>query len=378
MPEQRTSIQRNSSIELLKLIAMLTIVLSHVAQTVGSANTQIPFDANISSMDPTIIILQLLRYFGSIGNNLFFICSAWFLVDKEKIKAEKIASLWGNTWTISALLLIGFFIAGISVSYKSALTHLFPTLLRNNWYITCYLLFYPITPALNSLIKGMTKRKFLSVNLVLTFLYVVIPLVKTDLLYNSNLVRFIVIYFLVAYCKLYLMNTISKPKVNWIMLLVGIIGIVAIQLSIDFFGSHIPVVGRLIGSHAIHFNNNSSPFVLLVAFSLFNIFRLNSWFSKCINDLASVTVFVYLLHENNLVRTHLRPFVIETLACRFGYQNIVVIIISFAIILYLACLLLGVLYKASISVLVDKLCYKLQSVISKYHDKIVSKIEKLG
>lgn len=374
MADQKIKHQRNSSIELIKIIAMFTIVLSHVAQTVGSAKSQIPFDANYASMDYQIIVLQLLRYFGSIGNNLFFICSAWFLIGKKEINKNRIVSLWGNTWTISILLLICFLIAGVSISNKSILTHLFPTILRNNWYITCYLLFYPITPALNKVIDGMTKRQLLSVNLVLIFLYVVIPLVKTDLLYNSNLVRFIVIYFTVAYCRLYMINTINKAKFNWCLLFIGILGVVSVQLLIDFLGTRFAVVGRLIGAHAIHFNNNSSPFVLLVAFSLFNLFRLRTWYSKTINYIASITVFIYLLHENALVRTYLRPSIIESMATQFGYQNIIPIVLAFSIMLFFGCLIIALLYKISISKIVDKVCDRIQKGLSFIHGRIVDKI----
>lgn len=75
---------RESGIELLKIFAMFIIVIAHMVQTLTTPDPQLSYqgyvmDISRATTDVQTIILLILRHFGVFGNEIFFICSAWFL-----------------------------------------------------------------------------------------------------------------------------------------------------------------------------------------------------------------------------------------------------------------------------------------------------------
>lgn len=89
---------RDSGIELLKIFAIFVIVINHTVQSLTNEAYNIPnngFVIDISRATTNIqcILLQIFRHFGVLGNSVFFICSAWFLL-KSKIGIRKNGFLW--------------------------------------------------------------------------------------------------------------------------------------------------------------------------------------------------------------------------------------------------------------------------------------------
>lgn len=82
--------ERQSGFELLKIVAMLLIVINHVTQSLEYLGTtdSLLFLGH-ATMDIQILTLNLLRQFGGIGNDIFFICSAWFLIGKKEKRLRK-------------------------------------------------------------------------------------------------------------------------------------------------------------------------------------------------------------------------------------------------------------------------------------------------
>lgn len=155
---------RDSGVELLKIITVILIVISHVVLTLTTENEYIPYnnyllDCTHATTSGTILLLAGMRHFGALGNWIFFVASAWFLLDSTKASGKKMMGMLLDIWVISVLFLgITLLIRG-EVGGKLFLFSLFPTTFENNWYLTCYLLFYPIHPYLNRLISAMTAKR---------------------------------------------------------------------------------------------------------------------------------------------------------------------------------------------------------------------------
>ena len=90
--------ERESGIELYKVIAIFLIVLSHVIQTLTEPNYVLGIGEgtfiNIATAttDLNVLLLALFRICGALGNNMFFICSAWFLVNSNALFKELVDS----------------------------------------------------------------------------------------------------------------------------------------------------------------------------------------------------------------------------------------------------------------------------------------------
>lgn len=103
MKEAKEKAERMSGIELLKIFAILLIVISHVVQTLTSKSvvfsSDYVIDANKATTSAICFLLALFRYCGQAGNYIFFVCSAWFLIESKKVKAKKIAGMLAdNCW----------------------------------------------------------------------------------------------------------------------------------------------------------------------------------------------------------------------------------------------------------------------------------------
>ncbi len=85
--------KRVSSFELLKIIAMLMIISHHLV----AWNTY-NVDTEILGITINKLFLQFIGNHAFIGNNLFFMCSAWFLIDSkdeyEQFPKKQFRHIW--------------------------------------------------------------------------------------------------------------------------------------------------------------------------------------------------------------------------------------------------------------------------------------------
>ena len=90
---------RESSVELLKLIAIFFIVICHSFDGLGCLHPEIIGsdgifnDLTIATMNPILIVEVILSAFGQLGNLIFLICSSWFLSRSSKVKPQKILKM---------------------------------------------------------------------------------------------------------------------------------------------------------------------------------------------------------------------------------------------------------------------------------------------
>ena len=77
-------------------------------------------------------------------------------------------------WTIScAILLLMLIYTGGRINNKLIIKSLLPNFFTNNWYVTAYLIFYPLHTVLNRIIKDLNQKNLLKITTVLFLLYCV-------------------------------------------------------------------------------------------------------------------------------------------------------------------------------------------------------------
>ena len=186
---------RQSGIEFLKVIAIFIIMITHLTQS-WLKYTDIQF--TVTNMNANLFILLIFRHLGDIGNLIFFVCSAWFIVDSNKSKKQKIIQMIADVLTISVLWLLVPMITRVPfLNVKLIIKSLLPITFENNWYITCYILFYLASPFINKIINGIDGKIHFRIVLVLSFLYLFVNSIIGDRYYISSLIVFIVVYFIV-------------------------------------------------------------------------------------------------------------------------------------------------------------------------------------
>lgn len=363
--------ERESGVELLKIIAIVLIVISHAIQALGSVDNDSDAFVNlyIASTNFNNIFLILFRHFGTLGNDIFFICSAWFLCDiKVKRKNNKMLNMVLDVWIVSIICLAVFMLLGVSVDSESILKSIFPTTCANNWYVTCYLVFYLIFPYLNMAISKMSQRTLLYVSIVSFTINYIICYIKSGLFFSNQLMQFVSMFLLIAYIKKYLINLDIKYYVR--LLAFGIIAFIGSVLIINFLGTRIGFFSNkvLIGA------DTANPFLLFIAIALLMIFSRKKFVSTFINRISALSLLIYLFHENFIFASQIRPKAYPFIYEHFGYDYLILWVLVYAAILFVVSAAISFVYQNTLhrltNKLSDKIIIKISPVLQKYADKI--------
>ena len=161
--------QRNSNLELLRIIAMIFIIAHHL---VVFALDGLPFVAN----NLNTFALYFISMFGKIGVDIFIFISAYFMI-KSKFTLRKLLILGGEVYFYSFLFLaIGIlFLTPGTLTPPIVGASILPISHNAYWFVTCYIVLMLFSPFLNKFINGISKNTFIKVILLSVLLWSVFP-----------------------------------------------------------------------------------------------------------------------------------------------------------------------------------------------------------
>lgn len=359
--------ERNSSIELLKILAIMLIVISHSVPYGNFNNYDGYIDLNNVSNNINILVLAIFRNLGNIGNCIFIICSSYFLLNSKSVNKKKILKLIVDSFIISVTIFLLVQIFGTyNISLEETIKSFFPTTFNVNWFLTCYILFYMIHPFLNNIIEKLDKRKLLMVNIVLILLFSILNIIKSDLFYYNSLIGFIVIYFIMAYIKKYMNNFSANKKINIACSCLFLGGVILSIIIINFLGLRI----NILSNKLLIMNSFVNPLIMFGSFTLFNIFRQKETNNKAINYLSGLSLLIYLVHGNQFIAGYLKGSYFNTLYYKYGYDNIILYVIVLFMIYFIGSIVISIVYKCSIQVNIEKFVDRLYLNIKKLYSKL--------
>lgn len=366
--------KRNSRIELLKIIAMFMIALSHATPEPGLRGGEWIIDFNEATTSLSQVVGVLIRNLGQIGNAIFMVASSWFLLENSRgrVKKNKVIKMVIECFTFSIFFVILAFIIHYKLPLAYILSQLAPVTLNNNWFVTCYILLYMIHPLLNSVVRTLSKRDLLVINIINVLLYSGVDFISGHSFYYYNyFVGFVCIYFIVAYVKLHLQTTLKSNRFNKRTLAIGIFG----WLGMAFLSNMIGLKVHFFSDWMMAWNTFMNPFFIMIAISLFglaNSMQKIVW--EKVNIVASYTLYAYMVNNNRIIKDYIRVDIWEFIYKKFSYDNLVIEMWLFGTVLFLISVLLAALY----SVTLKKAVEKISIAISNWIDKIVGKwIDKL-
>lgn len=321
---------RNSSVELVKIFAIVTIVIAHSMPDQSPIKNVAAINIGTATTDMSLFIASLLHNLGQVGNDIFIISASWFLVDSNKISLKKVAHMIGDCFFISVACCLTFIMCGYNLSIGIIVKQFIPVTMGNYWFVTCYLLFYIVHPLLNKVLNNIEKQTLLRMDIIFVILYAVIGFIcKTELFYYNNLIGFIGIYFCVAYCKKYLQTTLFKNrKVCFFLFGIGLMGHLMLMIITNILGLKINYF-----SHKLQqWHTIINPFFILMAFAIVILSLHYNFSSKIINYISSLSLHIYMIHTNRLVRDKLRFDIFEYIAKRSPNYNLILVILIYSVV----------------------------------------------
>lgn len=284
------SITRNSSIELLRIVAMLMIIGHHIYRH-GK------FDFPVDVITVNKLWLQFLLIGGNLGNNIFVLISGYFLVKSSGVKYRKLFNLWVRAFFYAVLIYWLFVFSGLEIfSPLTALRVMLPITKPRNWFVSTYFVMYLVHPYVNILLHSFTRdeyRKFLAS----VFIYwSVIPIMTNSNFQGSLLTDFICIYSLAGYIRLWADDFGSRKYIIFgaLFALVNFLLVVLVDLA--------ALQNAFFARYTEYFLGMMRPFTVLSALCMLIGFKSLKIKSKAVNVIATATLGVYLLHENEFIR----------------------------------------------------------------------------
>lgn len=357
--------RRNSSIELLRIISMVMIMFYHFA-------IHGHFDFATASVSVTRLWLNFISMGGKIGVDLFVLISGYYLIsDTKSLNFKKILKLWGQVFFYSVVIYVLTCAFGISqFSFTDLIKCIFPITFSQWWFASTYFVLYFLHPFINKFLCSISKKAYQSLLLLLIVFWSVIPTLTATKFESNSLLWFMLLYAISGYIKLYGLN--PKIKNNQYVIIFAVVSILT-YLS----GIAITVAGvkfKSVASHFTYFYNQEKINVLIICVSLFMIFiNLKMNYHKWINIIASASFGVYLIHDDNFLRT----FIWKDLFNVSSFEGSAVVIpysIAVIITLYAVCTAIDLIRQKVVEkpylIIVDKLSQPVCNKVKKVTDCI--------
>lgn len=224
---------RNSSIEILRLLAMLLIVFDHMVTTHHNAGV---WGGWIYGQPLTVkrIAFESLSL-GRVGVVIFFAISAWFLCERSGDLHDSLKRVWLLEREVlfwSVALLAGQILLAHPVSVGDVLRSLMPLCSGLWWYPSSYALFILLCPFLTDGLRklGQNIHRNLCGLLLVWLVLCLIPWFSLDLSTSGNDVAgMLILYVLISYLRWYM--EIPSRRSSWIMIIGGYAFLLVSQLT---------------------------------------------------------------------------------------------------------------------------------------------------
>ena len=301
--------QRNTSIELLRIIAMLLILTCHFI---------IHFDWNTHHYNLALkqqpgwsnALKWFIVQYGQVGVTIFFIISGFFLINKT-FNWKRIFKTWFQMFCYSASFFCLVIVIGIIWRYPSVLDSLMhgrelinsilasflPFAYNSYWFIGAYILLLLCLPFVNHLINSMDSKTHIQMLMLLAFLSIQI-LIFGRVSYWNNLVYAIFGYSIGAWIKKYYEQYKQYFKHQVLLILILISS--AVMFIFNYYASSDSKIASFLGwKNQIHYGIWLLPIIIgsCIFILIFHI-KTPSQFQKIIRIVASTTFGIYLIHEN--------------------------------------------------------------------------------
>lgn len=333
---------RNSSIELLRIIAMLMILAHHFIVHNGYDVLKLP-------LGPERIFLQLvMQGGGKVGVVIFFSISAWFFLDREQTIKSNLKRVWimERELLFWSLILVTFYLVfdradlGMKLMVKSVM----PLSMGVWWYATAYAIFLALLPFLSKGLKALGREYHLTLAATVLVIWGLTSFIPGAQSLTDNVFGFIYVFILISAYKWHMMPFTTKQV--WLMTGIGL-GFFLLYTAVS---ATLSLLGHDMG---IFITGSWKLPVIMVGFGMFLLFDCVTFNSRIINRIAQSAFAVYSITDYatskelpwnqlfNLKNLYQQPFAILR-------------ILSILLAIYAACTLLDFIRQALFAATIDR------------------------
>lgn len=334
--------QRNVSIDLLRIFAMLMIVIWHSTNHGSLATLSNKFDC-------FNIWVHMLQSLTCVAVDVYVLISGYFLCT-QAFSFSRLVKIWIQVFFYSILLLLFCLIFDIAdLGITDVPYFLLPISYRTNWFVTSYIGLCLLSPILNKLINSINKKQHFGIVCFLlcvtSIWHDLLPMSFGFDIYDGKRVTwFIVLYFIASYVRKYIETSKIPSRKCFVVYLVSCSLQLLVWIIIYLAGNALDLNNQVLQYACDYYYFYGSCFTVFSATMLFLSFlglKINSTkISKCIIAIAPLTFGVYLIHDN----PYLREFIWKSIK-ELSETNLYTVLYSltFCLTIFVVCLLLDYL-----------------------------------
>lgn len=344
--QTNTKVGRDSSVELLRIVLMLMIILHHfLVHGTGLAD----LIEGTYQVQPSSPYYMFVNSFLVIGVNCFVLISGYYGI---KLKANTALSFMLQTSFYSIIFFCLFDLSNDTFTLQTIKRSLFPISRNLWWFVTAYFFLLLLSPFLNLAKNNFNKMQFAFIILIFSIVNCIIAFVfnPSSLGVNNgySLISFINIYLIGQFMRSYPSYRIKYSGFVYVgcSTLIFLLAYVALQNFPQ------PIVWKV-----FQYNN---PLVLISSIAFFCSFLKLSFSSSKVNYIAASVFGVYLIHEHPRVAEFLYSNV-KQLEADLGTSYFLISLLLLAVILFFTC------------VMVEKLRYLVFEPISSFGERLATK-----
>lgn len=282
---QRMKSQRNSNLELYRIIVMLLIVAHHYV-----VNSGLIGQMQSSPLTTNSVFLYLFGMWGKTGIDCFVLITGYFMC-KSKATAAKFFKLLFEVMFYKIVIYLIFVATGVvTFTFTSFARALIPISNVGDGFTTGFIFFYLFIPFINVLISHIDKSMHQKLILLCLFIYTIWYMVPGYRVTYNYVTWFIVLYLISSYVRLYPFTRFNTKHWGYLSLLLICISAVSV-IALRYMGYNNPF--RLVA-------DSNAILALLTAFTTFMFFKdLQIKQSRFINTVAASCFGVLLIHANS-------------------------------------------------------------------------------
>lgn len=333
---------QNSSIELLRIIAMFMILAHHFIVHNGYDVLNLP-------LGPERIFFQLVMAGGGkVGVVIFFSISAWFFLDKEQTIKSNLKRVWimERELLFWSLILVTFYLVfdRADLSMKLMVKSAMPLSMGLWWYATAYAVFLALLPFLSKGLKALGREYHLALAATVLVIWGLTSFIPGAQSLTDNVFGFIYVFILISAYKWHMMPFTTKQV--WLVIGIGL----GFFLLYTAASAMLSLLGHDMG---IFITGSWKLPVIMVGFGVFLLFDRVTFHSRVINRIAQSAFAVYLITDYAASEKLLwaRLFNLQDL-----YQQPLAIlqILGILLVIYAVCTLLDFIRQALFAATIDR------------------------
>lgn len=332
-PSSNNKQERDSNFEILRIVAMMMIILHHIALYGGwPLDVGQTFNLSIDSF-----FIQFIHHFGKIGVWIFVLITGYYMVCSKSQIIPKFLKLFLQIYTTSVLVDVIFIVfGGVPANSIHWQNDLLPVLSGKWWFASTYLIALPFFPFVNKMLNSLDRGSHLTLILLLLIVWFVIPTFTHSGMYGSFVIMFFTMYTIGAYIKLYPKSFERSVKEYGLWTIISITLLATLIALANLIG---PLDGFKPFETTLAWGNDSSIMVVIIAVLTFLTFKqTNVGHIHWVNVFASTMFGVYLLQEHDQFRAWIFEWM--DIGNHYGSPDLILYVFGCMLVILVLCAIL--------------------------------------